>query len=85
MFIPDFFLFFVNLSGADRGKLPRLDLPPLYVLGMLGLSCYILADTFFISLGMGELPDTLFIRDVPAFCFPASWPAAWEPPARFFP
>lgn len=26
----------------------------LNVLGMIGLSCYILADTFFISLGLGQ-------------------------------
>ncbi len=39
------------------------------VLGMLGLSCYILADTFFISKGLGALGLTALNLALPVFSF----------------
>ena len=41
----------------------------LNVLGMLGLSCYILADTFFISKGLGTLGLTALNLALPVFSF----------------
>lgn len=41
----------------------------LNVLGMLGLSCYILADTFFISKGLGALGLTALNLALPIFSF----------------
>ena len=41
----------------------------LNVLGMLGLSCYILANTFFISKGLGTLGLTALNLALPVFSF----------------
>ena len=41
----------------------------LNVLGMIGLSCYILADTFFISKGLGTLGLTALNLALPVFSF----------------
>lgn len=41
----------------------------LNVLGMLGLSCYILADTFFISLGLGANGLTALNLAIPVYSF----------------
>lgn len=41
----------------------------LNVLGMLGLSCYILADTFFVSLGLGTLGLAALNLAIPIYSF----------------
>ncbi len=41
----------------------------LHVLGMLGLSCYILADTFFISMGLGADGLTALNLAIPVYSF----------------
>jgi len=41
----------------------------LNVLGMIGLSCYILADTFFISLGLGETGLAALNLAIPVYSF----------------
>ena len=39
----------------------------LNVLGMIGLSCYILADTFFVSLGLGTNGLTALNLAIPVY------------------
>ena len=41
----------------------------LNVLGMLGISCYVLADTFFVSNGVGAMGLTALNLAVPVFSF----------------
>ena len=41
----------------------------LNVLGMIGLSCYILADTFFVSRGLGENGLTALNLAIPVYSF----------------
>ena len=41
----------------------------LNVLGMLGISCYILADTFFISQGLGSNGLTALNLAIPVYSF----------------
>lgn len=41
----------------------------LNVLGMLGLSCYILADTFFVSMGLGANGLTALNLAIPVYSF----------------
>lgn len=40
----------------------------LNVLGMIGLSCYILADTFFIANGVGEIGLSALNLALPMYC-----------------
>ncbi len=54
-------------KSSDFGEFIRYSVPN--VLGMTGLSCYILADTFFISKGMGSNGLTALNLALPVYSF----------------
>lgn len=54
-------------TRSDLGEFVRYCIPN--VLGMLGLSCYILADTFFISQGMGSSGLAALNLAIPVYSF----------------
>ncbi len=62
-------LFFGVKMMKDNCLKEFLKYVSLNVLGMLGLSCYILADTFFISRGLGADGLTALNLAIPAFSF----------------